>query len=420
MLNPLQQRLNTLAIAWQNFADLPEARLCRWLFMANEAWLLDAFLTTEKAPDAPPKGFFVFFRTRCETAQAYWHSLANELSVVATEFVARPENMDKHLRWKPVVIQNSTDAPGHFLQLVQDFERLVAQPLNNPLVLCLLPGPDTDMGAFGRFLFLLMSQTLPPSVRLLVRDDAAKPKLDTLAGPFGSLVHSHRIDLDLPELVRQAASMGDLPQPEAEFRQRQADFTNALSRQDLPGAERIATLLLPICNTQKWPALAATVNIGLGQGYANVRRFNEAKTRFEQALALTEPAYENGNTLAGLTSIPVWLGLGGVFERQNERKSALAIYQQAIDRAALLNEPMLAIECHRRLSETYLAAEKSDLACAHYGLIFALAETLTPTQRLQAHLPAIARAYWKLQKTYDQRRLARIQLKGLLGEEWEP
>ena len=420
MTNPLAQRLNTLTVAWQNFTQLTDARLCRWLVVADEAWLLDAFLSQPKASDTPTEGLLLPLRSRCETAQGYWLSLANELSRFATEFVARPENEDKHLRWTPVLVQSSTDAPGRFLQMVQDFGKLVAPHLNGSLALCLLPGPDTDLDAFGRFLFLLMSQSWPPSVRVLVRDDAIKPKLDILVGRFGPLVHSTRIDLDLPELVRQAASAGDLAQPDGEFRQHQADFTNTLARRNLPEAERIAALLLPVCSTQKWPALGATVYIGLGQGYADARRFKEAKTRFERAVALTEPAYETGDALAGLTSISVWLGLGGVFERQNERPHALAIYQQATDRADLLNEPVLAIECHRRLSETYLAAEKSDLATAHYDRIFALAEPLTPTQRLQAHLPAIARTYWKTQKTFDQRRLAHIRLKGLLGPNWEP
>ncbi len=420
MVNPLAQRLNTLTVAWHDFAILPEVRLCRWLFVADEAWILDAFLTQEKAPDASVEGLFVPLHARCETNQGYWLSLANELSRFATEYVARPENETRNLHWTPVFVQSSTDAPGRFLQMVLDFGKMAAPPGNGPLVLCLLPSPDTDLDAFGRFLFLLMNQHWPASVRVLVRDDAAKPKLDSFAGRFGLLVHSQRIDLDLPGLVRQAASAGDLPQPDGEFRQHQADFTNALDRRDLPEAEQIATLLLPICSAQKWPALAATVYIGLGQGYADARRFKEAKSRFEQALILTEPAYETGDALAGLTSISVWLGLGAVFERQNERNPALAVYQQATDRADLLKGPILAIECHRRLSETYLAAEKSDLANGHYDRIFALAEPLTPTQRLQAHLPAIARAYWKLQKTFDQRRLALSRLKGLMGEEWEP
>ena len=423
MDNPLDERFKTLSDGWQAFTQAPAApRLCRWTLKTPEYWLVDTLLSYENGPEAHTDAFFVTLRSPCRSASEYWLFLANELSSWATAYVTSEVNTTKNLRWTNVFVASSTDAPGRFLRMLGDFASLIAPHHRGPLVLSLLPAPGTDDATFSRFLFQLMSQPLPASLRLLVRDDVAKPALDSLAKSLGKAMFTQFMDMKLPAYVTKITSGGDPNDPANKIRayQRALSLALAPNRKDIPEAERIAVLSLKLCDEQKWHSLAASIHIALAYAYFEEKRNKEATARYGFALDITEPAYKNGDTYAGYTSAIAWMGLASMAEREGNRPRIEALYQQVTERAVAVKEPIMAVNCLKTLAGWYRKWGKPRQENDQYERLFTLADTLTPTQRVYVKLPEIGSAYYGQLTTYDQRRVALIRLRGLLGEEWMP
>ncbi len=208
-------------------------------------------------------------RSPCRSAPEYWLFLDNEFNSWANAYVTNEANAAKKLRWTSVMVANQAEAPGEFLRMLGVFAALMASHLNGPLVLSLLPSEGTDAGTFGRFLFLLLSQPLPSRLRLLVRDDVAKPTLDSLAKSLGKAMHTQFMDMRLPEYVTKITSGGDPNEPSNKIRAYQKELALALApnQKDIPEAERIAVHSLKLCDEQKWHSLAASIHIALAYAY---------------------------------------------------------------------------------------------------------------------------------------------------------
>jgi len=423
MDNPLDERFKTLSDGWQAFMQAPNApRLCRWTLKAPEYWMVDTLLSYENGPEAHTDAFFVSLRSPCRSASEYWLFLANELNSWANAYATNEANITKNLRWTNVFVASSTDAPGRFLRMLGDFAEMMAPHLRGPLVLSLLPGPGTDDGTFSRVLFQLMSQPLPALLRLLVRDDVAKPALDSLAKSLGKAMYTQFMDMRLPEYVTKITSGGNPNDPANKIRAYQKELSLALApnRKDIPEGERIAVHSLKLCDEQKWYSLAASIHIALAYAYFEVKKDKEATARYSLALDITEPAYKNGDTYAGYTSAIAWLGIASMEERNGNRAQIEARYQQVTERALAVQEPIMAVNCLKMLADWYRKWDKHKQENDQYERIFSLADTLTPTQRVYVKLPEIGTAFYSQLTTYDQRRVALARLKGLLGEEWMP
>ncbi len=423
MDNPLDERFKTLSDGWAAFMQAPTApRLCRWTLKAPEYWMVDTLLSYENGPEAHTDAFFVTLRSPCRSASEYWLFLTNELSSWVNAYVTNEANLAKQLRWTHVFVASSTDAPGRFLRMLTEFAGLIAPYHLGPLVVSLLPGPGTDDGVFSRFLYQLVSQPLPASLRLLVRDDVAKPALDSLAKSLGKAMYTQFMDMRLPEYVTKITSGGDPNDPANKIRAYQKELSLALApnRKDIPEAERIAVHSLKICDDQKWYSLAASIHVALAYAYFELKQDKEATARYGLALDITEPAYKNGDTYAGYTSAIAWLGLASIEERDSNRTQIETLYLQATDRAIAVQEPIMAVNCLKTLAQWYRKWGKPRQENEQYERLFSLADTLTPTQRVYVKLPEIGSAYYAQLTTHDQRRVALARLRGLLGHEWMP
>jgi tetratricopeptide (TPR) repeat protein len=428
MDNPLDSRFKTLSDGWQTFAQLPDRnagatpRLCRWLLKSAEFWLVDTLLSYENSPDARIGGVFITLRSPCRSMNEYWLFLANEFTSWAGAYVSNEARASLDLRWESAYVAHEADAPRRFLAMLNEFARLIAPHQNGPLVLCLFPTVGTEPDVFSRFLFQLLSQSLPDSLRLLVRDEHEKPALNSLAKSLGRNMHSQFLDMQVPEYVSNITSGGNPQEPANRIRDYQKALALALApnQKDIPEAERIAVDALKLCDEQKWHSLAASVHIALAYALFEENRNKEAITRYQQALDITEPAYKTGDSYAGYTSAIAWLGMASIDEHEGSRAKQEARYQQATERAMAVQEPIMAVQTLYMLAQLYRKWSKHIQEQEQYERIFTLAEGLTPTQRVYVKLPEIGAAYYKQQTTYHQRQTTLARLKNLLGENWEP
>ncbi len=433
MDNPLDSRFKTLSDGWQTFAQLPDQnagatpRLCRWLLKSAEFWLVDTLLSYENSPDARIGGVFITLRSPCRSMKEYWLFLANEFTSWAGAYVSNEARTNLNLHWDSPYVAHEQDAPRRFLEMLNQFARLIAPHQNGPLVLCLFPTVGTEPDVFSRFLFQFLSQSMPTSLRLLVRDEHEKPALDSLAKSLGRNMHSQFLDMQVPEYVSKITSGGNPEEPANRIREYQKALALALApdrtrpdQKDIPEAERIAVDALKLCDEQKWHSLAASIHIALAYAFFEENRNKEALVRYQQALDITEPAYKKGDTYAGYTSAIAWLGLASMDEREGSRAKQEAHYQQVTERAVAVQEPIMAVQTLYMLAQLYRKWSKHIQENEQYERIFTLADGLTPTQRVYVKLPEIGAVYYKQQSTYNQRRIVLTKLKDLLGENWVP
>jgi hypothetical protein len=420
MDNPLEKRYLTLWDGWQTFVQLPDARLCRWLFKTDETWFLDSLLADENSPNARIEAFFITLRLPCRSVGEYWFLLARELDKWVLDYAQNPANPHR-ISWTTTPVMPGLEAPGQFLQILKTFAALIRPHHSGPLVLCLLPAADTDLPAFGRFLTGLLRQPLPTGLRILIRDDHEKPGLDALAKSLEGVMHSAFMDMNLPDFYNKAMTGGDPNDPANQIRTYQRQLTLALvNDKDIPEGERIAASALKLCDDKGWYSLAASIHLSVGYAYFERDQFREALVRYEQALNTSEPAYRNGDLFAGYMTAVGWMSFAAIYEKKKDRPQIEQYYQQAAERAVEVKEPIMAVECLRRLIDLYRAWDRPRPEADTYDRLFALTEKLTPAQRIYSRLPEVGSDYYKRQSTHDARQQALRRVRTLLGPDWEP
>src|SRR6266511_2943863 len=59
--NAIEQRLDSIETLWNTFADMPDARLCRWLVGADERRMIDVFLEVQNDESGSVPDLFIRF-----------------------------------------------------------------------------------------------------------------------------------------------------------------------------------------------------------------------------------------------------------------------------------------------------------------------------------------------------------------------
>ena len=416
--NPLSQRVAVLERLWQEFRRLPNARLCRWLFAPDEDWLLPVFLDDQAGPNAISNDIFVTLHTPVLHWQSYFEQALTELSALIDHDVALLTERRMALHGATEPKKKEVDPLARFVGYLNRFVKSLRDHTDGVLVLCLLPQTFASDTVLDQMLTALVQSGLSPDILLLVTDTTGAERLTNLASRFRTEVHSHPVDLQLQKMTRQLAALGSPVAPDVKFRQWHAELATAITQRNLRDVDYFANNCLLICQQENWPVLAGSVHLSVAYAYTDHRRYEEALTRYNGVIDQMEALFDQGDEAAGRISIAAWLGAGGVYESLRQRPRAIDGYERAAERAETLQEWLLGIESHRRLSVIHAQNSRLRQSETHYSHLFRLAEHLPPEQHRPARLASIGQTYWQQQKTPDQRRQADERLTQLLGADW--
>lgn len=416
--NPLSQRLAILERLWRQFRRLPTARLCRWLFVPGEEWLLDVFLQEQAGPEAVSNDVFIVLRTPVQHWQTYFDHALAELTDLISHDLALLAERDLVVAWPSEPKKAGEDLLSRFVSSVNRLVKGLAVYTDGALVLCLLPQSFVSTTVLDQMLTALLLGGLSPDVRIMITDAIGQEQLATLPGRFQSEIYSTPVDLQLQKVIRQLAAMGSPIAPDVKFRQWQAELTAAIIQRNLRDVQYFAANCLLICQQERWTSLEGSVHLSVAHAFADHRRYEEALARYNQVTDLMEPLFASGDESAGRISIMAWLGSGGIYGELRQRQQAIDCYERAVERAEALQEWLLALESHRRLAVAYAQDSRGRLSETHYLQLFTLAENLPPDQRRMARLSETGQTYWQQQQTPEKRRKADELLTQLLGTDW--
>ncbi|ADB40097.1 hypothetical protein [Spirosoma linguale] len=414
-MNPLSQRISVLERLWQEFRRLPDARLCRWLFVPDEHWFLTLFLQKQTGPQAVSNDIFITLDTPVQHWQTFFEQALADLSEQVGHDLLLLADQNIRIQWPPEANGVKQDPITRFISSVNLLDTRLRTYTDGLLVLCLLPQATASNIVLDQMLTALLMGGLSPTVRILITDTVGAEQLATLPGRFRKEVCSNPINLQLQKVIHQVAALGSPMAPDVKFRQWHAELSTALTQRNLPDVLYFARKCELICQQERWAALEGSVHLSVAQAYKDHRRHEDALDRYKRVIDQMEPLYDAGDALAGRISLVAWLGAGEIYETTRQRQRAINEYELASNRAEHLKEWLLAIESHRRLALAYEQHGRSRLSEEHYLRLFTLAEHLPPEQHAVARLPEIGRQYWQRQQTPDKRRKADELLTQLLG-----
>ncbi len=248
----------------------------------------------------------------------------------------------------------------------------------------------------------------PGKQRLLVLEDAATQPWQRLARWFPAAVLTCAPAVSMHQVLTEFRHATPTDEPAGHFQQQFHQFTEAIARADTPAVavHSVACLAASAALPGAGVGAAVTVWLAGGQYFLAQKQPEEALRHFAGALACAETVFAAGDAAAGLLSVQVWLSEATAWQQRRRSSAALAVLQQAVDRATQLGPSLLGVEATRQLGLALTQAGQSRPALAVYQRGLSLAEQLPAGQRSAATIQALGDAYIKcLRAPLDQEAL---------------
>ncbi|HYO71080.1 MAG TPA: hypothetical protein VEU33_33870, partial [Archangium sp.] len=238
--NAVEKRLDLLHDQWTEFAQLPEARLLRWVVEPDEVRMVEAFLEKEgderigECPD-----LFLLFDEPFEEPAKYGAALREALLAMVEESRA---GLEPEAGLPP----GETCPPARAGADVESFLEACgwlhghSEHLCEHLAVVLMPSQVGEAQAWLTWLRTAVEKAESPHVRLVVLDDARTLTLEPLAEALPEKVVTIPAKLNMPgaleELSRDA---GNLDSPGGRFRDLLVHMSNAATKGAVSKVEKL-------------------------------------------------------------------------------------------------------------------------------------------------------------------------------------
>ena len=342
--NPITQRLDKMHQLWQRFRAVPETRVCRWLIQPDDKKMVEAFLETTYLESNDAVDFFLPFYTPFTKVEKYAEALITELNeAVAADAEGLSEEGIK-LNWPPAPAKESLESPAaQFLYYLQQFALLV--PAAEMLVAVLLPTAINKQ--YGKWLYKFTKLDIPANIRFLVIDAQEEEVLATAAKKASAQIITLPLELDMPNALRQLAAGGNPADPGVKFRKAFLDLSQAAATKNLNEVQRLETAPLLICREQGWVPMEIAVHSLVAAAYIGVNRLPEALQRYEQAYGLAVQTAAAGEGVGLILAVQCRLNLGSVHIARKTYREAAVAYASAAEHAQDAGDNFQVMEAKR-------------------------------------------------------------------------
>lgn len=421
--NAVERRLDVLQDQWTEFAQLPGARLLRWVVEPDEVRMVEAFLKKEgderlgECPD-----LFLRLEEPFDPPARYGHALREAL--VRLEAESHPELEQEGLSpWPcPPLKAGETDTEAFLAacaSLRDHYERLCEH-----LAVVLLPTGESDAGAWLEWLRGVVEKADVPHVRLVVLDDARALALEPLAELFPERVVTIPARLDMPrameELSREA---GHLDTPGGKFRELFVRMGNAATKGDVGAVEKLGAQAVAVAAGGGLHSLEVTARFVMGAALLGAQRPREALEQYQQAEVAAERSEAKGEPEGAPLRLKTRLAQGAAWVTAQEYARAAAVYEGSAPQAHALQDARMELECWRMASWCREVMKEVEPAWAHGQRAWEVGQTLDAGARETSTLPYVAEALVRLSHTRRGPHAAREmerEVESVLGRDWRP
>lgn len=343
--NAIEKRLDVLHDQYTEFAQVPEARVLRWLVRPDEVRMIETFVESENDEHAgATPDLFVLIRQPFADPPKHGYAIVQELvdGYAQTREALAAEGFDGD--WRPPPTPAGSDI-GALLRVAGSF-RDHYDELVTHLVLVLLPHAVDDPAIWDQWLRLLADHMPAPEVRVIVLDDADAPQLVQLAE--GRTVMTQVADLDMPEALEDLAkSAGGFEHPGALYRVKFTELSQAASVGDLDKARAAADAASQIARANNWAYLVVPAKFALAGALVQAGRVVDALPVYREAEAAAAESEAAGEAHGTLLRVQSRLAIGATLIAAEAHEQAASIYESTVPFALATEDPLYPLECWR-------------------------------------------------------------------------
>lgn len=394
MRHPISSRIDLLHDQWMEFAQLPDARLLRWLLVEGELRLVETFVEIEsddRAGELPD--LFVACSVPFSDVDSYGRALQEELVARYEEGKAGMAEEGLDASWTP------PPATGHSHSLTRLLEVCDSLPAHYPelttLALLLVPAEVSDYAEWQRWLRGVAIRC-PANVRVIVVDDLLAPALEALAAAEPARVHSVAAELDmksfLPEMARAAGGAG----PDCNFRVQFTTMTSAMGAGRLEEARAAGGEALSIAERQGWTHLSAAVHFALASGFVNAARPQEALASYREADGCARRLVATDEELGLKLRLYSAFGVGSTLVGLGDFQRAASVFEVSAPMATRVGDAWLLTECWRMSAYCHERTGDGTRAWEHGFQALAAAAGIALADRKNSTIPFIREALLRL------------------------
>jgi hypothetical protein len=421
--NAVEKRLDLLHDQWTEFAQLPEARLLRWVVEPDEVRMVEAFLEKEgderigECPD-----LFLLFEEPFEDPARYGAVLREALLAMVEESRAGLEAGEGPSPGTCPPAKAGADVES-FLEacgwLRGHYERLCEH-----LAVVLMPSQVVEVQAWLTWLRTAVEKAESPQVRLVVLDDARTLTLEPLAEVLPEKVVTIPAKLNMPgaleELSRDA---GNLDSPGGRFRELLVRMSNAATKGAVSKVEILGAQAVAVAAEQGWFSLVVTAHFVMGGTLLGVKQPREALGHYEKAEAAAAEAEGRGEAQGAELRLKSRLARGTALVSAQEYAPAATLYEETAPLAHKLGDARMELECWRMASWCCEMSKDVEKAWAHGQRAWAVGQALDEATRKTSTLPYVAEALVRLSHERQGQQAARdveSDVVSVLGQDWRP
>lgn len=394
MSHPISSRLDLLHDQWVEFAQLPDARVLRWLLAAEELRLVETFVEAEcddRAGELPD--LFIICRASFTDVDSYGSAVVDEIVTRYDEGRAGMVEEGLDASWTPPPWTGRTHSLARLIEVCDSLRE--HHPDVAILALLLLPGEVGDWAEWQRWL-RGAALHCPEGVRIVVVDDLDAPALEALAAAEPERVHSIAADLAMNEFLAEMARTAGSVGPDGEFRVGFTAMTSAIGAGRLEEARAAAVGTLAVAERQGWVHLAAAVHFALASGFMNAGRPEDALASYRDADGCAKRLTATDEELGPKLRLYAAFGVGSTLLGLGDFQRAASVYEVSAPAAVRVGDAWLLTECWRMSAYCHERIGGASTAWEHYFRALTAAEGIPPAERKNSTIPFIREALLRL------------------------
>jgi tetratricopeptide (TPR) repeat protein len=420
--NAVERRLDVLHDQWMEFAQLPEARLLRWVVEPDEVRMVEAFLEKEgdermgECPD-----LFLRLDEPFDDPARYGYALREAL--VRMEEESRTGMGEEWPVWScPPVKEGETDVEA-FLAAC-DSLRDHYESLCEHLVAVLLPARGEDASAWLKWLGSAVEKARSFHVRLVVLDDARTLVLEPLAELRPDRVVTIPAKLEMGRALEELSQeAGNLDTPGGQFRELFVRLGNAAAKGDVERARTLGAQAVAVAASQELYALVVAAHFAVGGALLGAGRPGEALEQYQQAEAAAGESAKKGEPQGAQLRLSSRMAQGAARVTAQEYPQAAALYEETAPLARELKDARMELECWRMASWCCEVAKEVERAWEHGQRAWEVGRAMDEGTRKTSTLPYVGEALVRLSQERQGAQAARAmesEVESILGSDWRP
>ena len=360
--NAVELRLNELAAAWESFAELPAARLLRWVADADARELIEVFLRLHAEHPAGVPDLFVPFELPFADETAY---AAELLKAWRAWFDAERDDLLEiplDASWRVPAPRRGESGAAAVARAAASFAEFYSGEFRR-LAVALVPESFADDAGWDRWLHALARSEIGPRVRFLVIDPAEAPRLDELARAEPIKVVTQTPEIRATDIYRELLAEAGGRGPGVVFRKHYVGMLSAAKDGDPAAAENAGRAALAVAAAEDWPDLRVAAQMGLAGVWTSAGRVADALQGYAAAVGFADSIAPD-HPAAAVLRVQTRMAEAGARFGLADYAPAAARYEEAAAVAAESRNDLLTMECWRMAAACHALLKRDELAWA--------------------------------------------------------